>query len=44
MGSFNEDHRSVMPPVVWAMHMWHGHGEMGTLITGSLQEMDSGPD
>lgn len=45
MGSINEYHRTVIPPVIRAMYTWEGHREeMGMLITGSWQEMDSGPD
>lgn len=29
MGSINEYHRTVIPPVIWAMYTWEGHGGDG---------------
>ena len=46
MGSINEYHRTVIPPVIRCSVCTRGRDteEMGMLITGSWQEMDSGPD
>lgn len=41
MGGINEDHRNVAPPVICTRGRDTGDGR---LLTGSLQEMDAGPD